>query len=85
MHTAKVIEHEGFQLVLLPRSVHINSAEVTVELDHGKFVLTPRGAPGLGTLDDFARHMRATFPQGTEFPEIEQSVEPQGRDLDLDR
>ena len=84
MHTAKVIEYEGFQLVLLPQSVHLDSAEVTVELDRGKLVLTPRGASDLGTLNDLARHMRTTFPQGANFPEIERLVEPQKRDLDLD-
>ena len=85
METAKLIEHEGFQWLLLPRSVRIEGTEVSVEMDHGKLVLTPRGRPGPETLTDLACYMREHFPQGADFPDIERPAPQQERDLDLDR
>jgi hypothetical protein len=40
--------------------------------------------PGLETLADVARFMQENFPEGRDFPDCDQAVSPQIRDLELD-
>ena len=56
-----------------------------IEKRGDEVVLRPRPKPRLSTLADVARFMRENFPEGRDFPDREQPLRPQIRDLDLDR
>jgi hypothetical protein len=45
----------------------------------------PKLKPRLESLADVARFMRANFPEGRDFPDREQPLSPQVRDLELDK
>ena len=47
-------------------------------------VLRPRPKPQLQTLADVARFMHENFPEARDFPDREQPLSPQIRDLKLD-
>ena len=47
-------------------------------------VLRPKSKPQLETLADVARFMRENFPDGRDFPDRDQPLSPQIRDLELD-
>jgi antitoxin VapB len=84
MTTAKLFQHGGSQAVRLPKAFRFPGTEVVIEKRGDEVVLKPRVRPKLKTLNDVARYMRETFPQGAEFPDIERPKEQQERDLNLD-
>jgi hypothetical protein len=48
-------------------------------------VLRPRPKPRLKTLADVARFVHESFPEGRDFPDREQPLSSQIRDLDLEQ
>ena len=82
---AKLFRHGGSQAVRLPKAFRFeNSTEVLIERRGDEVILKAPPSPRLTTLEDVARYMRERFPQGADFPGVEQPGEPQARDLDLD-
>jgi virulence-associated protein VagC len=59
--------------------------KVEIKKRGDEVVLRPRPKPRLKTLADVARFMHESFPEGRDFPDREQPLSPQGRDLDLDQ
>ena len=85
MATAKLFQHGGSQAVRLPKDFRFEGTEVEIEKRHGhEVVLRPKSKPRLETLADVARFMRENFPDGRDFPDREQPLSPQLRDLELD-
>ena len=84
MTTAKIFQHGGSQAVRLPKAFRFEGTEVVIEKRGDEVVLTPKRKPKLKTLNDVARYMREKYPQGADFPDIEQPKEQQKRDLNLD-
>lgn len=84
MATAKLFQHGGSQAVRLPKDFRFEGTEVEIEKRGDEVVLRPRPKPQLKTLADVARFMHENFPEGQDFPDREQPLSPQIRDLDLD-
>jgi len=84
MMTAKLFKHGGSQAVRLPKAFRFEGTEVTIEKRGNEVVLKPKRRPRFKTLNDVARYMRETYPQGADFPDIERPKEQQKRDLNLD-
>ena len=85
MATAKLFQHGGSQAVRLPKDFRFEGTEVEIEKRGDEVVLRPRPKPRLKTLADVARFMHESFPEGRDFPDCEQPLSPQIRDLDLDQ
>jgi antitoxin VapB len=85
MATAKLFQHGGSQAVRLPKDFRFEGTEVEIEKRGDEVVLRPRPKPQLKTLADVARFMHESFPEGRDFPDCEQPLSPQIRDLDLDQ
>src|SRR6185503_3446810 len=85
MATAKLFQHGGSQAVRLPKDFRFEGTEVEIEKRGDEVVLRPRSKPQLKTLADVARFMHESFPEGRDFPDREQPLRPQIRDLDLDQ
>jgi antitoxin VapB len=85
MATAKLFQHGGSQAVRLPKDFRFEGTEVEIEKRGDEVVLRPRPKPRLKTLVDVARFMHENFPEGRDFPDREQPLRPQIRDLDLDQ
>jgi antitoxin VapB len=79
MKTAKLFKHGGSQAVRLPKDFRLEGTEVLIERRGEVVVLRPKAR--LKTLADLARHMRARFPTGSDFPERQQPKAQQKRDL----
>lgn len=79
MKTAKLFKHGGSQAVRLPKDFRLEGSEVLIEKRGEVVVLRPKAR--LRTLADLARHMRARFPNGADFPGREQPKVEQRRDL----
>ena len=79
MKTAKRFKHGGRQAVRLPKDFRLEGTEVLVERRGAVVVLRPK--PRIKTLAELARHMRARFPAGGDFPGREQPKAEQKRDL----
>lgn len=84
MATAKLFQHGGSQAVRLPKEFRFEGSEVEIERRGSEVVLRPKPKPRLKTLADVARFMRENFPEAADFPDREQPLEPQVRDLKLD-
>ena len=84
MATAKLFQHGGSQAVRLPKEFRFEGSEVEIERRGGEVVLRPKPKPRLETLADVARFMRDNFPEAPDFPDREQPLELQIRDLKLD-
>jgi antitoxin VapB len=84
MATAKLFQHGGSQAVRLPKDFRFEGTEVEIEKRGDEVVLRPRPKPRLKTLEDVARFMHENFPEARDFPDREQSLSPQIRDLTLD-
>ncbi len=84
MTTAKIFQHAGSQAVRLPRAFRFEGTEVVIEKRGEEVVLKPQRSPKLKTLRDVARHLRETFPQAVDFPDIERQIDQPKRDLNLD-
>ncbi|MGH9360441.1 MAG: antitoxin [Thermoanaerobaculia bacterium] len=84
MATAKLFQHGGSQAVRLPKEFRLEGTEVEIERRGDEVVLRPKPKPRLKTLADIARFMRENFPEAAEFPDREQPLEPQARDLRLE-
>jgi antitoxin VapB len=85
MATAKLFQHGGSQAVRLPKNFRFEGTEVEIEKRGDEVVLRARPKPQLKTLADVARFMQENFPEGRDFPDREQQMSPQIRDLDLDQ
>jgi antitoxin VapB len=85
MATAKLFQHGGSQAVRLPKDFRFEGTEVEIEKRGDEVVLRPKPKPRLKTLADVARFMHESFPEGRDFPDREQALSPQIRDLDLDQ
>ncbi len=68
----------------LPKAFRFEGTEVEIEKRGREVVLRPKPKPRLKTLADVARFMRENFPEARNFPDREQPVGAQARDLDLD-
>jgi antitoxin VapB len=79
MKTAKLFKHGGSQAVRLPKDFRLEGTEVLIERRGEVVVLRPK--PRIKTLADLARHMRARFPVGADFPGRQQPKAQQKRDL----
>jgi len=84
MATAKLFQHGGSQAVRLPKDFRFEGTEVEIEKRGHEVVLRPKPKPRLKTLADVARFMRENYPEGRDFPDREQPLNPQVRDLKLD-
>ena len=73
------------EAVRLPKDFRFEGTEVEIEKRGDEVVLRPRPKPRLKTLVDVARFMHDNFPEGQDFPDREQPLSPQIRDLDLVR
>jgi antitoxin VapB len=82
MRTAKLFKHGGSQAVRLPKDFRLEGTEVLIEKRGEAVVLRPKTR--LKTLADLARHMRAQFPAGSDFPARRQPKAQQKRDLGLE-
>ena len=80
MATAKLFQHGGSQAVRLPKEFRFEGTEVEIERRGSEVVLKPR----LKTLADVAHFMHENFPEAQGFPDREQPLTPQERDLDLE-
>lgn len=85
MATAKLFQHGGSQAVRLPKDFRFEGTEVEIEKRGDEVVLRPKPKPRLNTLADVARFMHENFPEGRDFPDREQPLRLQIRDLDLDQ
>jgi antitoxin VapB len=85
MATAKLFQHGGSQAVRLPKDFRFEGTEVEIEKRGDEVVLRPTSKPQLKTLTDVARFMHENFPEGRDFPDREQPLRSQIRDLDLDQ
>lgn len=84
MATAKLFQHGGSQAVRLPKDFRFEGKEVEIERRGHEVVLRAKPKPGLKTLADVARFMHENFPQARDFPDRDQPLVPQMRDLKLD-
>jgi len=84
MATAKLFQHGGSQALRLPKEFRFEGTEVEIERRGGEVVLRPKPKPQLDTLADVARFMRENFPEARDFPDREQPLSQQKRDLRLD-
>jgi antitoxin VapB len=84
MATAKLFQHGGSQAVRLPKAFRFEGTEVEIEKRGEEVVLRPRAKPQLKTLADVARFMQENFPEAQDFPDREQPLNLQIRDLKLD-
>ena len=84
MATAKLFQHGGSQALRLPKEFRFEGTEVEIERRGGEVVLRPKPKPRLETLADVARYMQENFPDARDFPDREQPLSPQTRDLNLD-
>lgn len=86
MTTAKIFQHGGGQAVRLPKAFRFDAKEVLIEKRGDEVVLKAKtnARIGLKTLNDVARYMAETCPDGKNFPDIERPAHEQERDLDLD-
>jgi hypothetical protein len=57
--------------------------DVAIEKRGYEVAFVPK--PRLETLADVARFMRENFPEGRDFPDREQPLNPQVRELELDK
>lgn len=85
MATAKLFQHGGSQAVRLPKDFRFEGTEVEIEKRGDEVVLRLRPKPRLKTLAEVARFMQESFPEGRDFPDREQPLTSQIRDLDLDQ
>jgi antitoxin VapB len=84
MATAKLFQHGGSQAVRLPKEFRFEGSEVEIERRGNEVVLKAKAKPKLRTLSDVARYMQENFPEGQDFPDREQPMDQQVRDLSLD-
>lgn len=84
MATAKLFQHGGSQAVRLPKEFRFEGTEVEIVRRDDEVVLRPKPRPRLKTLADVARFMQESFPEARDFPDREQPLEAQARDLDLE-
>lgn len=84
MATAKLFQHGGSQAVRLPKEFRFEGTEVEIEKRGDEVVLKAKPKPRVKTLADVARFMRENFPEARDFPDREQPIDPQTRDLNLD-
>jgi antitoxin VapB len=84
MATAKLFQHGGSQAVRLPKEFRFEGSEVEIERRGSEVVLKPKSKPRLKTLSDVALYMQENFPEARDFPDREQPLEQQARDLDLE-
>ncbi len=84
MATAKLFQHGGSQAVRLPKEFRFEGTEVEIVRRDDEVVLRPKPRPPLETLADVARFMQESFPEARDFPDREQPLEAQVRDLDLE-
>ncbi len=84
MATAKLFQHGGSQAVRLPKEFRFEGSEVEIERRGDEVVLKAKPKPKVKTLADVARFMRENFPEARDFPDREQPLDLQTRDLDLD-
>lgn len=84
MPTAKLFQHGGSQAVRLPRAFRFEGTEVEIVKRGEEVVLRAKPKPRLKTLADVARYMQENFPEARDFPDREQPLSPQIRDLDLE-
>jgi len=84
MATAKLFQHGGSQAVRLPKDFRFDGTEVEIEKRGGEVVLRSKPKPQFETLADVARYMHETFPEAKDFPDREQPLNPQVRDLKLE-
>lgn len=84
MATAKLFQHGGSQAVRLPKEFRFEGSEVEIERRGSEVVLKPKSKPRLRTLSDVAQYMQESFPEARDFPDREQPLEQQARDLDLE-
>lgn len=68
----------------LPKAFRFEGTEVEIEKRGPEVVLRPKSKPRLETLADVARFMRESFPEAHDFPDREQPLSPQIRDLRLE-
>ncbi|HEV7504147.1 MAG TPA: hypothetical protein VGS07_04485 [Thermoanaerobaculia bacterium] len=84
MATAKLFQHGGSRAVRLLKDFRFEGSEVEIEKRGEEVVLRSRPKPQLQTLADVARFMHENFPEARDFPDREQPLRPQIRDLKLD-
>jgi antitoxin VapB len=84
MATAKLFQHGGSQAVRLPKEFRFEGSEVEIERRGNEVVLKAKAKPKLRTLTDVARYMQENFPEAQDFPDREQPIDQQARDLSLD-
>ena len=84
MATAKLFQHGGSQAVRLPKEFRFEGSEVEIERRGNEVVLKAKPKPKVKTLADVARFMRENFPEARDFPDRDQPLDPQTRDLNLD-
>jgi antitoxin VapB len=82
MATAKLFQHGGSQAVRLPKEFRFEGSEVEIERRGNEVVL--KAKPKLRTLSDVARYMQENFPEAQDFPDREQPLDQQVRDLSLE-
>lgn len=66
MKIAKVFQHGGSQAVRLPKAFRFDGAEVMIEKQGDKVVLTP--FPKFRTFAEIARHLAERYPGEDDFP-----------------
>lgn len=84
MATAKLFQHGGSQAVRLPKAFRFEGTEVEIEKRGSEVVLRPKSRPRFESLADVARFMRENYPEGRDFPDREQPLNLQLRDLALE-
>lgn len=84
MATAKLFQHGGSQAVRLPKEFRFEGSEVEIERRGSEVVLKAKSKPSLRTLTDVARYMHENFPEAQDFPDREQPLDQQVRDLSLE-
>lgn len=82
MKTARLFKHGGSQAVRLPKDFRLEGTEVLIERRGEVVLLRPKAR--MKTLADLARHMRARFPAGSDFPSRQQPKAQQKRELRFD-
>jgi virulence-associated protein VagC len=79
MANDKLFQYGDSRAVWLPKE----GKEVAIKKRGHEVVLRPK--PRLETLADVALFMQENFPEGRDFPDREQPLSPQVRDLGLDK
>ena len=82
MEVARLFKHGGSQAVRLPKAFRFEGSEVAIERRGRSVVLTPLAKPGLKTLNDVARYLKARHPAAGTFPNVSRTKRHQRPSLD---